>query len=280
MRNFPLKLLAMCVALGAGMPARAAFNIIQAKGANYRYSQGAACPVMGFCKTRLLPARVADLGAATVAGLNNLTANNLTPQFPGYSYAYGPTLNMDFKVTTHKAFNTGAVGGATLAATIAAQPGQMLPANLHWVQLVTNNWNFTGYNGANLAAPKGIGKPESTIDGSYPQPMATPPWPGSPFYDVFGPGETPFATAPPVFTDTSQRGEPTKAVPIINWDAQLWLVSLDARQITFHNGVNWGWQSRFSMVPEPATWAMLVIGFGCIGALARRQAQFPARVAA
>jgi PEP-CTERM motif len=34
------------------------------------------------------------------------------------------------------------------------------------------------------------------------------------------------------------------------------------------------------MVPEPATWALLLIGFGFVGALARRQAQSPARVAA
>jgi hypothetical protein len=280
MDNLPLKLAVLAVALATSLPAQAAFNIVQAKGADYRLSQGAACPVMGFCKTTLVPPRVTDLGAATAMGLMNLTANNLTPQFPGYTYAYGPTLNINFKVATYKAFNNGTSGGATFAANFTPQAGQMLPANLHWVQLVTDNWNITGYNGANLMAPKGIGKAESTIDGSYPQPMAMPPWPGSPFYDVFGPGETPFATSPPAFTDTPSRGEPTKANPVINWNAQLWLVSLDDKKITFHNGVEWGWQSRFSMVPEPATWAMLVIGFGFVGGLARRQSRTIAAVVA
>lgn len=284
MHHFSLKLVALRVALGFGLttslPAQAAFNIIQAGGANYRLSQSAACPVMGFCKTTLVPPRATDLGAATAMMLNNLTANNLTPQFAGYTYAYGPTLNINFKVTTYKAFNTGANGGATFAASFTPQTGETLPTNLHWVQLVTDNWNFTGYNGANLMAPTGIGNAESTIDGSYPQPMAMPAWPGSPFYDVFGPGETPFATSPPTFTDTPQRGEPTKAVPVINWDAQLWLVSLDDKKITFHNGVNWGWQSRFAMVPEPATWAMMLIGFGLVGGLARRRARTRVFVAA
>jgi len=190
----------------------------------------------------------------------------------------GGSLNMTFNITTYSAFNTGAVGGAQFTLDITKPADVTLPANLHWVQWVTDNYNFTKRNGTDTNAPTGLGKPEDTIDGSYPQP---PGYKGSPFYDVFGPGETPFGTSPPHFTDTPQRPEPTLAIPTIYWNAWLFLVSSPSTegntdtpvQITFYDGIEWGWQTTITQTPLPAAWPMMLAGLGLFGYLMRRRNQ-------
>jgi hypothetical protein len=84
---------------------------------------------------------------------------------------------------------------------------------------------------------------------------------GTPFYDV----SANFLTSPGHFQDSPSRLEPTGAVPIITWDAELYLVSLsteaDTKTITFYDGVEWGWNSVFRSpavgVPGPIAGAGL-----------------------
>jgi hypothetical protein len=253
---------------------------IQPGAATYNLTSGPVPCAGGICQTTLVPPGVINLGAATnastgggppVTGLQQA----LNAQFPGYNYAFGGDLNIVFNITQYSAFNTGTMGGANFIVDIT-DPNNVLPAvpgTLHWVQWVNDNANITGFDGANLTAPMGLGNHENTIDGSYPQPGATPPYAGSPFYDSFGPGETPFATSPPHFTDTPSRIEPNATVPVIVWDADLYLVSQTAaNQITFYDGLEWGWDTTFTPTPEPSTWAMMFIGLGMVAFMVRRGA--------
>lgn len=237
---------------------------------NYNLTSGPVACGINTCQTTLVPPGVINLGPATNPGTAGLQ-QALNAQFPGYNYAFGGNLNIVFNITTYSAFNNGASGGAQFVVDIT-DPNRVLPGvpgTLHWVQWVNDNFNITGLDGANLTAPRGLGNHENTIDGSYPQPMAMPPYAGSPFYDSFGPGEMPFPTSPPHFTDTSMRTEPTAAVPVIVWDADLYLVSQTAaNQITFYNGVEWGWDTV--LVSEPPSWVMMLIGFGLMAFMLRR----------
>ena len=45
-------------------------------------------------------------------------------------------------------------------------------------------------------------------------------------------------------------------------------------QLTVHNAVEWGWVTTFMGpvgVPEPGTWALMILGFGGVGAVIRRR---------
>ena len=137
------------------------------------------------------------------------------------------------------------------------------------MQIVTNNWNITGINGANLAAPMGIGNAENVVDA---------PGVASPYYDDASANIPPpnnFDTTPPHFEDFSSRGEPTAANPLVWWSADLFLVSDDGEgNLTVYNGVRWGWETRFrqaAAVPEPATWALMLAGFGIVAVTVRRR---------
>jgi hypothetical protein len=203
------------------------------------------------------PAKRLDLGAPT--GTENRFVNaqglesTLTAQFPGYSFAFGGSLDLIWTIRSYFSFQDQAkqIGGATFVLDITSP--DPLPQNLdfHWIQWVHNNYNITGFNGTNLTAPKGLGNPENVIDSSK----------GTPFYDV----SANFLTSPGHFQDSPSRLEPTGAVPIITWDAELYLVSLsteaDTKTITFYDGVEWGWNSVFRSpavgVPGPIAGAGL-----------------------
>jgi hypothetical protein len=248
---------------------------------NYNLTSGpVGCGANLSCTTTLVPPGVVSHPAGPVpAGLQA----SLNAQFPGFTYVNGGSLNITYNITTYSAFNDGTNGGATFTMDITNPNAVVLPANLHWVQWVTDNYNFTQRNGANLNAATGLGNPEDTIDGAYPSaagPGNIPPaFAGSPFYDVFGPTDTPFATSPPHFTDTPQRPEPTLAIPVINWNAWLFLVSSPATlgdtntpvQITFYDGVEWGWQTTIVATPLPAAGPMMLAGLGLLGSFMRRR---------
>jgi hypothetical protein len=270
-------------------PDRAA-TLSPATGAtNYNLTSGwVGCRKVLQCETTLEPADVVNLGAATNANTAGLQAA-FNAQFPGFTYAFGGSLNITYNITTYQAFNTGKNGGANFVMDITNPNNIVLPANLHWVQWVNDNYNFTGLDGANLAAPKGIGNHENTIDGAYPQPYYGMPnqgktFAGSPFYDIFGPGETPFPTSPPHFTDSPKRGEPTLAQPVITWDAELFLVSVNSAAttgnannppvVTFYDGVEWGWETTIRApggTPLPPTWTMMLAGLGALGLVLHRR---------
>jgi len=113
-------------------------------------------------------------------------------------------------------------------------------------------------------APKGIGNHENVIDA---------PGVASPYYDdASAAAAMPFNTRPPHFEDFSRRMEPNAANPIITWNAVLYLVSEDGmKNITVHNAVEWGWVTTFVAVPEPGTWAIMIVGFAGLGAVLRRR---------
>jgi hypothetical protein len=252
-------------------PAQAAFKVVQAKDGNYVPKAGPKKCGAGTCTTVLKPLTVTSLGAGTAANLKNFLDNNLTPQYPGYTYAYGGDLNIDFVISKYKAFNDGTNGGGMMNVDFTVQvtdPVTKLPDGLKWVQLVTDNYNFTGRNGKDLTAATGAGKPESVIDGTFPKPSPpAKPCTATPFYDDFCPGDPVFATSPPHFEDFSQRPEPDAANPVITWLGDLYLVSLKGKEITFYDGVEWGWETTFvaTKAPEPDVWVMMIIGFGLAG---------------
>ena len=284
--------LALSVALLAESQSGFAATILPAQpgATNYKLTSGpVGCGANLVCTTTLEPAGVVNISPATNGGTAGLQAA-LNAQFPGFNYAFGGSLNIVYNITTYQAFNTGSAGGANFVMDITNPNNVALPDNLHWVQWVNDNYNFTGLNGASTNAPKGLGKQENAIDGAYPQPYYGQAnqgntYPGSPFYDQFGPGETPFATSPPHFTDSPQRPEPTLANPVITWNAELFLVSSpqvsgnanNPPTITFYDGVEWGWDTTISQTPLPPAWTMMLAGLGMLGLLRGRRA--PALVA-
>jgi hypothetical protein len=259
------------LALGAAGSAEAAFTVNQATGAHYvPVSPIQACGA-GFCRTFLKPATVLDLGKMNAVNTKVL-ADDLTAQKsggPGYGVtAYGDPLAINFNITDYQAINDGSTGGGVLVVDYTPQRGFVAPGGLHWVQIVQDNWNITGVNGANLSAPTGRGKPENVVDA----PGVT-----SPFYDdASAAAASPFNTNPPHFEDYSRRPEPNAANPLNTWNALLYLVSDDGEgNLTVYDGVEWGWETRYAPlragVPEPATWLMMIVGIGGIGAMTRRR---------
>ncbi len=242
--------------------------------ASYIPSSGAvACDGGHTCTTRLDPPGVINLGAANSTsgnGQTNITGlqSALSAEFPGFTYAYGGDLrNLVFNITTYAAFNTGVSGGASLDLKVTTTSGR-LPGNLHWVQLLTDNWNITGYD-PGPGATTGSGHLEQVIDGTYPTKASA----GSPFYDFTGGS----AFRPPLFQDGPLRGEPTPATPVIQWDAWLFLVSAPSEQgntkapvtITFYDGIEWGFQT--ALTPLPSTWTVMLGGLLGVGYLAFRR---------
>jgi hypothetical protein len=264
-----------CLLVVLGMAAACnsanAATITPAAGAtNYLLTQSAACGAYT-CTTTLDPPTVVNLGAGTANGTANLRAA-LNAEYTNLTYAYSNALDntLNWNITTYQAFNTGANAGANFRVTINA-PNPLPPlaggATYHWVQWVTDNWNITGFNPA-AGAAQGIGNPENTIDGTAER--------GSPFYDVA------FGWTIPTLGDAPTRGEPTQAVPVLNWDAWLFLVSSqngpnNTVQITFYDGIQWGWQA--TITPLPATFPLFVSVLG-IGALVMRRRRTRAVVAA
>ena len=267
------------VATCAGTPSFAAFVINQVTGANYRpVSTAVDCGMglgAGMCLTSLEPPRVISLGPGNPTSTRLLRAD-LAAQKPGFTVGgYGGSLNLNFNLTSYAAFNDGTVGGGQLTAAFTPQPGQILPANLHWVQIVTTNYNGNGVNGANLSAPRGLGNQQNSIDAAGVT---------SPYYDVALGARFPTNKAlvtPPRFRDRSRRPEPTAAVPTVVWNAELFLVS-GASMMTVYNEVEWGWATQFSTdgmfaplpavpVPEPAAWTTMLLGCGMLASLARRR---------
>src|SRR5579859_5008562 len=188
--------LPVAVALSAGS-AQAAFTIVQATGAAYRPDSGVVACAGGFCQTRLMPAQVVDLGAMTAANTTVLS-DDLTAQKPGYGITnYGAKLDINFVITDYLAVNDGTSGGGQLEVDYTGQRGFTPPENLHWIQIVTDNWNITGVNGNNLSAPTGRGQPENVVDA---------PGVASPYYDDASKAQPPpnnFNTDPPHFEDFS-----------------------------------------------------------------------------
>jgi PEP-CTERM motif len=278
-RTTTLLLAAAAALFASSQPALALFRVINPTTAPAYIPVAGPVPCPGgMCETRLEPPRVISLGALN-ANNTKILASDLAAQKSAYSIAgFGPSLNLNFTVTNYGARNNGVVGGARLSVAFTAQPGQVLPANLHWVQIVTDNYNITGINGANLNAPKGPGNQENVVDA-----IGVP----SPYYDDAFAKEFPSQKAnavPPNFRDIPRRNEPTAANPVIVWNGLLYLVSdPGTKKMTVYNGVEWGWASFFSAngvfppIPEPSTWVIMLLGFGLAGAALRgRRARLPA----
>jgi hypothetical protein len=259
-----------CSLFAIGVVAQAEFasaaTITQPTGANYRPTQSAACGAFT-CTTTLDPLTVANLGAATNAntaalqGVFNAEYTNITYNF---SNALDATLN--WNVTSYQAINDGANSGANFRVNINMPnplPAAVGGGTYHWVQWVTDNWNITGYD-PGPGNPQGIGRHESTIDGTAEA--------KSPFYDVA------FGWPMPTFGDQPTRGEPTQAVPVLNWDAWLYLVSsrtdpnnANNVQVTFYDGIEWGWQATITPIPPALPLFASALGAGGFLAWRRRK---------
>lgn len=261
----------------AAQTATNAFNVGQATGANYVKTAGPVACGAGRCTTTLNPQTVTDLGAMTPAKVAGLIAD-LAAQRNQYALANGAAglgapLDIDFKITQYRALQDGTNAGGVLVVDYTNPRNTVLPANLHWIQIVTDNYNITGVNGNNLTAPTGIGNDENVID--------APKTPGSPFYDVSSnTAPDAFNTNPPHFEDQSQRPDPTAANPTINWNATLFLVSDNNKALTVYDAVQWGWTATYAAgAPEPEAWFSLLVGFGLMGGVMRGR-RVLARVAA
>jgi hypothetical protein len=251
--------------------ANAAFKIVQATGGNYIPSVGPVACGQGKCKTTLKPTTVVDLGPGSPQNIG-LLFTDLAFQRPAYTIgAYGGSLDLDFIITHYGAYNAPPVHGANFYVDYKAQQGAVLPDNLHWIQVVTDNFNISGVNGSDFNAPKGLGQPESIIDA-----LNTP---NQPYYDANAAANNPpFASSPPSFRDFSSRfPEPNAAHPRIDWTAELFLVSDPGTKVmTVYNGVQWGWVTQYSAngnfaaIPEPAAWGLMLAGLGLAGAGLRR----------
>lgn len=233
----------------------------------YQYTSGPVpCAAGHVCTTTLDPPGVVNLGGADATNTSGLRTA-LGAEFPGFTFAYGGDLqNAVFNITTYAAFNTGVTGGATIDVHVTSTAGG-LPGDLHWVQWLRNDWNRTGYDPSPGAAI-GPGDPENVIDGTYPTKTSA----GSPFYDFTGGSQF----VPPFFEDGPQRGEPTPNVPVINWDAWLFLVSAPNERgntnapvtITFYDAIEWGFHT--TVTPLPGSWVAMLTGLALVGCMTMR----------
>ncbi len=279
-------LLALLLVVGASPASAAKFTIIQAKGADYVPVSASVDCGKGKCKTSLDPDKVTEItGKAYTAAIKNLesdlTVIKKNSTSPDYTVAAsGESLGLDFTVTKYMAsqglFKGLATGSGALVVDFTAQEGVKLPDDLHWVQVLMNNFNNTGVDGTKTGEPTGPGKPENVID----HPFAA----LTPFYDKsasspFNPN--PFNSTPPHFEDMSGRPEPTPDNPKITWTADLFLVSAapGSRKLTVYDAVRWGWFTQFTAnaapAPEPSTWTLAILGMGLTGAALRRRARRP-----
>jgi hypothetical protein len=259
-------------AVAAADNAVAAFVVLQPPAARYTPEVGPFACGVGMCRVVLDPPTVVDLtGTAYVLPALNAIFD-VAVQKTGYVVnPFGQSLDINFQISRYQAYNTATMAGGRMYVDYTPQMGAVLPPGLHWIQIVSDNYNLTGINYANLMAPRGPGNPENVVDG--------PPRNPTPYYD-FGRA----ATAPPSFTDNSQRPFPTAANPLYRWDADLFLVSQtgmigQTRVVTIYDAVQWGWVSQYSAngvfgaIPEPGTWTLLLFGSAMIGAALRRRAR-------
>jgi hypothetical protein len=202
----------------------------------YNVTSGPVACAGGVCIPTLQSPGVVNFGAAFISDNTspNITAlQTALAAVPGMMVFYGGSLDsVTFNVTTYSASNNGTNGGATFVWDMTSTSSS-LPANLHWDQWITGNFNIMGNNPA-AGAAKDVG---NTIDGTFPAAA-------SPFYDVFARGDpNAFATSPPHFEDSSKRSEPNPADPNVNWVAHLFLVpspNYDGAQWGGTDGVQWG----------------------------------------
>jgi hypothetical protein len=134
--------------------------------------------------------------------------------------------------------------------------------DVHWIQVIKDNWSVKGlpYSTDNLVDNNG---------GT------------SPYYDSAFLGAGSFATPDDAFLyDQPSR----KALDLpdnwngttIFWTAEAYLVQQmgpndkGGQIVNIYDGVRWGWQITKAAAPEPATWALTLIGLGLAGAATRR----------
>jgi hypothetical protein len=198
----------------------------------------------------------------------NPLLNDLAAQFAGWTVTSGGKLAGTFDVTHYLALNgvyesAAPVAGALLEATYT---GASLPANAHWIQVISTNYNRTGYT--DVSIPFGAKEPDGTTcsaSGGCWVKTETKKEPGQPgnYVDVDPGDTTPFYdnntkhSTPPDFHDRPTRPDPTAANPTINWSAQLFLVSqTGANAATIYGGLEWGWDAAYSpkksTLPPPA----------------------------
>jgi hypothetical protein len=259
-------------AAAATSNAVAAFVVLPPPAARYTPEDGPFACGAGTCRVLLEPMSVVDLtGTAYVLPALNAIFD-VAVQRTGYLVnPFGQSLDINFQISRYQAYHTATMAGGRMYVDYTPQMGAVLPAGLHWIQIVSDNYNLSGVYYGNLRAPRGPGNPENVVDG--------PPRNPTPYYDFGAP-----ATAPPSFTDNSQRPFPTAANPLYRWNADLFLVSQTGmigatRVVTIYDAVQWGWVSQytgngvFGAIPEPGTWSLLLAGSAMLGAALRRRAK-------
>jgi hypothetical protein len=86
----------------------------------------------------------------------------------------------------------------------------------------------------------------------------------------------PFQSADKSFGDAPQLGWPTasfRAIALLSTVSETTnaMGKVTAATLTVYDGVSYGFDLSATAVPEPATWLMLIVGFGSVGWVQRRR---------
>jgi hypothetical protein len=197
-------------------------------------------------------ANLLPLQATYARAVSENFGNVLSAAFPtaaGWTYASAPDELSAGSLVLHTYDVLGRPGAVGAMFHLEYAPhGDDPRANLHWIQVITNNHDLPGMHGI----------PANEVD--------APNLFRSPYYDDGG------LAGPRFFFDFPRRFDANQSHI---WQAELFLVTGPpigtTGLVTFHGGVRWGWENH--PVPEPAT-VWFVVGlaalFLCRTALRRR----------
>jgi hypothetical protein len=180
------------------------------------------------------------------------------------NYVGGFAGQNEFNVQSYSVFaSNGGQSGADLYVVYNPDNGDpAIGKNLHWVQVIWNNWSSTP------PTENTTGKIENIVDNGGA---------GNPYYDTLGTAGTTTINGNQVFNFYDRPGRPSDELAAYNfatpiqWMAEDFLVADTGKQkangaeiLNVYGGIEYGWQ--VTLLPEPSSLVLALLGLGGLGA--------------